>query len=110
MLIALGMFLLTFFAVGGKSTVPYFDLLYDNMHVWGCDGSFVTRRNLQVVLVGAHMAHVYEARQAMTICDELGVRSGLKLCWAMQTFVFGIGSLSILHARQDFMRGLHKNK
>jgi hypothetical protein len=68
---------------------------------------FRSRTNLQILLLAVHIAHIFETYLAVIICrDDLRCRTGLQYCWAIQTLVFGIGSLYILQERQKFMKML----
>lgn len=110
LLIAAGMLLLTLFALEDEHT--------DTAHMLRAVGQlkalayflFRSRVGLRLVLLAAHAAHAYEAWLAVRICSELGVRGGLKACWAMQTLLFGIGSLGMLREKQNFMLSLKKGE
>mmetsp|Transcript_21785 Transcript_21785/g.36708 ORF Transcript_21785/g.36708 Transcript_21785/m.36708 type:complete len:159 (-) Transcript_21785:16-492(-) len=110
LLIAVGMLVLTLFAVGAACTNTYHQQLLLLVREWEWEWAIplLSRHSLQVVLMGTHLVHVYEASRANAICTELGVCSGYKRWWVMQTFFFGIGSLSILHSRQEFMQRSRK--
>ena len=101
-LIMLGMAMLTYIALIDESTVFSYSILNDLKSL----GYYLFRSKfgLQVVLSMAHIVHLFETWKAISICNEIGVRRNLKLCWAVQTFMFGIGSLSMLLSRRKFMK------
>lgn len=56
-----------------------------------------SKRNLMILLIGAHVVHLYEAREAYRISTKaLKSCTGCAWSWTIQSFFFGIGSLSIL--------------
>ena len=107
LVIAAGMWLLTLLALRDEGTAHSWAAL-NHLRALGYFAFFRSRRGLRLLLLCAHAAHVYQAWQAVCICRELGVRGGLTRRWALQTFLFGIGSLSLLHTRQEFMHNLKK--
>ena len=72
-----------------------------------------TRYNwvIQLICIGALLAHIGEAVYALNLCDSLGFSHTCSLKWFVQTFILGFPSLTILlkYKRQKGKGGRRSN-
>jgi hypothetical protein len=103
----MGMCLLSFFAIE-PDTAQHSNVVLHNLQILAYT-LFRTRTNLQIVMYGAHITHVYEASLSFEICKKV-LKSSNKCTymWCVQTFIFGYGSLYQLHEREKFIESLKK--
>ncbi|CAH2321744.1 transmembrane 254 [Pelobates cultripes] len=92
--LSMGFFALTVFV---PEQVPY-----DKLGPIGSFAEYMVKNHHTVMYYGfwwAWTIHVIEALYSMRLCSSKGITdSGVKLKWLIQTFLFGIASLSLLIA------------
>ncbi|KAM5237335.1 transmembrane protein 254 [Ctenodactylus gundi] len=75
---------------------------YESLGPLGSFTQYLVRRHQSILRNGywlAWLIHVGEALYAMVLCKSKGITNGqARLLWTLQTFLFGIASLSILMA------------
>jgi hypothetical protein len=103
------MLLLSFFALQPEDAVYTITIVQQlkEFAFW----LFRTRFNLQIVLYGAHIAHLYEASVAFKLCrQDLKCSAWNTYAWCVQTSIFGYGALGLLYKRVEFMKRLSTYK